>query len=445
MKRIGWAGLSSAALLWSAGCAPIKTDIKFVDVPIETKHVSRAIEGSRTFAANARIDGAHLVIALTSEETCEVAEVPIIRRRRVVTRTEAQSGFILGEYTIGIGGLVLGGLALNDPDRACSAAGQGGEPTTDREDCVTLGWGLVALGAAVIGLAALDTLRTTDFEQDLGAQEGPHETTRKTCHAGPVAGREVELRIGDAAHRGTTSAAGEVSFSMTDAREEDLPSPAAPALLQLDGESVTVAVKLRQHSDLATHLLDVPTSRVARDRAEVELRSCDQAVAAAVGHAIRPDTDEAAITEAELQWVRAKQQCGAQWTPAHTAKRDVVQDAILTNRSAALAAALTTKDLDQIEAITSAHPELARRLRGEAATHDLLRLLVATHTRDAFEKRNPERENGHRLCRARRIFVGLQGQDSWDQAKHAIAQNVSEMTGGNPTHIARLMDAARCP
>jgi hypothetical protein len=434
----------AAGLAMCAGCATLKTETRIVEYPGGTRHVKRVVPGSQTYEAALQVRDVDLFLTLSTRTLCEEAEVPLVRRKRITTRTSTNSS-ILGEYWLGASGVALGGIVITNPQRVCSSAGTAGSET-DPEDCTALGWTLVAAGAAVIGVAVIDSLRAIDREEDLGTHEGEHQPARRPCHAGPLAGRAVELRSGDGSFRARsmTSAAGEVSFSMLDAGEDALPSPYQPGEVRIGDTAVPLAITASQHRELTTHLYEDPRSRLARASAERVRQRCDDAVDEADRLQVRADSDDDAVDDALDAWRRAKARCDAQWSPAHQAKRDAAHRAITDNRVSAILVALTTDAFDRAEAVLAKHADAATRLRDDAGALQPLRKLVGELARALASRRGPLDEAQRRLCRARRIFTSVRGKDQWDRFKLDVAKNISELEGGVPSNLVRLMDAARC-
>ena len=182
------------------GCVPIRSNVRIVDYPEGTRHVDRVVEGSRIYRATAEIDDDNLVVKLTRIETCEEADIPLLRRKRITSKTEVPSLLgIRAEWTAGVGSLGLGGLTLLNPERACSQTQDETSSTTDPQTCVALGWSLVGLGAVLTTIAIVDSVRAADEEQDLGTHEGEYIASTRACHAGPAIDTAVELRLGGAA------------------------------------------------------------------------------------------------------------------------------------------------------------------------------------------------------------------------------------------------------
>lgn len=255
------------------GCTSIRSDVRIVDYPEGMRHVDRVVKGSRVYRAAAEIDDDNLIVKLTRVETCEEADVPLLRRKRVTSKTEVPSLLgIRAEWAAGVGGLGLGGLTLLNPDRTCSQTAQDGtSSTTDPQACIALGWSLVGLGTVLTTIAIVDSIRLTDEEQDLGIREGEYVASTRACHAGPVIDTAVELQLGGtaASRRGQTSRLGEVAFSMFDVDGGALPSPGHPASIAIGGEVVPVEVTDQQHQALVRNLRDNPTFEARRARPRV--------------------------------------------------------------------------------------------------------------------------------------------------------------------------------
>jgi hypothetical protein len=123
----------AAGLALCVGCATLKTETRIVEYPEGTRHVKRVVPGSRTYEAALQVRGVDLLLTLSTQTICEEAEVPLVRRKRITTRTSTNSA-ILGEYWLGATGVALGGIIITYPQRVCTSPGTaGGE--TDPEDC----------------------------------------------------------------------------------------------------------------------------------------------------------------------------------------------------------------------------------------------------------------------------------------------------------------------
>jgi hypothetical protein len=441
---------SWSALLFAlcGGCAPIRRDVKIVDYPEGTRHVDRVVEGSHRYHAAADITDDNLVITLTQVEICEDADVPILRRKRMTSKTEIPSLLgIQGEWLSGAGGLILGGLMAVNPERACSQTSQdGSSDMTDPQTCVVLGWSLVGLGAVLTTIAIVDSIRVSDEEQDLGTHEGEYTASRRDCHAGPVSDTAVELRLGtEAIHRGKTSQSGEVAFSMFDVEGGALPSPEHPASIAIGGDVAPVAVTEQQYQVLVRNLRDNPHSRLAARDLELARSACDAQVDGAARLQVKPDSADTELAAAQGAWQHAKLACGAQWSPDHQQRLDAVQKAIADNRIAAALLALKSGQLDRLVEVLGDDPVAARRFRDDPDLVQPLRSMVGEPTRRALLARGGDRAEAQRqLCRARSVFVRIWGQQAWDQLKVGVASNVSELGGGAPANIVRIMDAVRC-
>jgi hypothetical protein len=430
------------------GCVSIKRDVKLVDYPEGARHVDRVVGGSRQYHASAEIADDNLIIKLSKLEICEEADVPIVRRKRLITKTEVPSLFgIQAEWLAAAGGVVFGGGMLARPETACSSTSQDGTATTtDPQSCVALGWALVGVGALVTTIAIVDSIRVADEEQDLGTHDGEYTASRRDCHAGPVARTAVELRLGerDARLSGTTTPLGEAAFSMVDVDERELPSPSTPASVVIAGEAVPVPITEQQHHILSSNLLGNPHSRIARSASEIAQKNCDKAVGDAGRVQIKPDTGDAIVADSQDVWRRARAGCAEHWTADHQAKSDIAGSAILDNRIGAVLVALNAGDLDRVEDLLEHSPDVVTRLRQDPDVLPPLRRAVGEPTRALMLTKRNDTEIQHRLCRARQTFVRIRGSSDWDQFKVEVARNVSELGGGTPSTIVRLMDATRC-
>lgn len=431
-----------------SGCVPIRSDVRIVDYPEGTRHVDRVVQGSRVYRATAEIDDDNLVVQLTQVETCEQADVPLLRRKRITSKTEVPS--LLGihaEWAAGVGSLGLGGLTLLNPERACSQSAQDGtSSTTDPQTCVAVGWSLVGLGAVLTTIAIVDSVRATEEEQDLGTHEGEYVASTRACHAGPVIDTAVALQLGgpEASRPGKTSRLGEVAFSMFDVEADALPSPEHPASVAISGEVVPVKVTDPQHQALVRNLRDNPHSQLAARDLELARSACDTQVDGAARLPVKPDSGDAEITAARDAWQHAKLACGAQWSPDHQQRLDAVQKAITDNRIGAALLALSSGDLDRLDDMFADDPAAAARFRDDPDLLQALRKMVGEPARALVSSGGGHADVEHRLCRARSLFVRLRGQQAWDELKVQVAKNISDLGGGAPSNIVRVMDAARC-
>lgn len=430
------------------GCVSIRSDVRIVDYPEGIRHVDRVVEGSRVYHAAAEISDDNLVVKLTRVETCEEADVPLLRRKRVTSKTEVPSLLgIRAEWAAGVGGLGLGGLTLLNPERSCSQTAQDGtSSTTDPQTCVALGWSLVGLGAVLTTIAIVDSIRVTDEEQDLGTHEGEYVASTRACHTGPVIDTAVELQLGghEASRPGKTSRLGEVAFSMSDVDGDAMPSPGHPASIAIGGDVVPVAVTGQQHQVLVRNLRDNPHSRLAAHDLELARSACDTQIDGAARLPVKPDSGDAEITAARDAWQHAKLACGAQWSPDHQQRLDAVQQAITDNRIGAALLALRSGQLDRLDDVLANDPATAARFRDDPDLLQPLRKMVGEPARALVSGGRDHADVERRLCRARSIFVRLRGQQAWDQLKVEVARNISELGGGVPSNIVRTMDAARC-
>jgi hypothetical protein len=430
------------------GCVTIRSDVRIIDYPEGTRHVDRVVQGSRVYRAAAEIDDDNLVVKLTRVEACEEADVPLLRRKRVTSKTEVPS--LLGihaEWAAGVGGLGLGGLTLLDPERACSQTAQDGTSSmTDPQTCVALGWSLVGLGAVLTTIAIVDSIRVTDEEQDLGTHEGEYVASTRACHAGPVIDTAVELRLGRAAasRPAQTSRLGEVVFSMFDVEGDALPSPGHPVSIAIGGEVVPVELTDPQYQVLVHNLRNNPHSRLAARDIELARSACDAQVDGAAQLQVKPDSGDTEIAAARDAWQHAKLACRAQWSTGHQQRLDAVETVITDSRIGAALLALRSGDLDRLDAVLSDDPAAVERFRDDPDLLQPLRKMVAEPARVLVSGRSESASAERRLCRARSIFVRLRGQQAWDQLKVEVARNISELGGGMPSNIVRIMDAAHC-
>jgi len=430
------------------GCVSIHRDVKIVDYPEGTRHLDRVVEGSRAYRAAAEIDDENLVVKLTQVETCEEADVPILRRKRVTSKAEVPSLVgIHGEWLGAAGGLAMGGLMAMNPERACSQTTQdGSSSTTDPQTCVALGWSLVGLGAVLTTIAIVDSIRVSDEEQDLGTHEGEYAASSRECHAGPVVDTAVELRLGApaASRRGQTSRFGEVVFSMIDVDGDALPSSTHPASIAIGGKVVPVEVTDQQHRALARNLLANPHSRHAARTIELARSSCDAQVDGAVQLQVKLDSGDAEIAAARNAWRRARLACAAHWTSEQQRRLDAVQKAITNNRIGAALLAVGSGEFDRLDDVLADEPAAAERFREDPDLLQPLRKMVGEPARALVSRGRGRADAQRRLCRARSVFVRLRGQLAWDQLKVEVARNISELGGGVPSNIVRSMDAAHC-
>lgn len=442
-------GIRSAMLFaLCGGCVAIHRDVKIIDYPEGTRHVDRVVEGSRAYRAASEIDDDNLVVKLTQVETCEKADVPILRRKRVTSKTEVPSLVgIRGEWLGGAGGLVLGGLTVMDPERSCSQTSQNStSTTTDPQTCVAVGWGLVGLGVVLTTIAIVDSIRVSDEEHDLGTHDGEYAASSRECHAGPVIETAVELRLGtlEVSRGGQTSPSGEVAFSMLDVDSDALPSPGHPATIAIGGTAIPVEITAQQHQALVRNLRDNPHSRFAARDLELARSACDAQVDGAAHLQVKPDSGDAEIATARDAWQHAKLACGAQWSADHQQRLDAVHKAITNSRIGAALVALRSGDLDRLDDVLADDPAAAERFRDDPDLLQPLRKMVGEPARALVSGGHDHADAQRRLCRARSIFVRLRGQQAWDQLKVEVARNISELRGGVPSNIARIMDAARC-
>lgn len=434
--------------VFHAGCVSITSNTRLVEYPEGARHITRVVAGSRTYEAAADVEVVNLVVTLSAKETCEEADVPVVHRTRVTTKTQAPSHFgITEEFLAGFGGLALGGLALINPERACTTTGQtGAASTTDPQSCTALSWALAGVGALITTVAIIDTIRATDSEQDLGTHDGEYEASTHECHVRLVPNTTVELRLGEDALSlpGKTSQDGKVTFSMIDTWEGVLPSAKVPAKLWFGDKAVVVALTDKQGRELSARLRDNPRSRIAHDVAEAAQRSCDQAINNAQQVPITPDSDDVAISASLEAWQRAKTTCATRWTADHQRTAAAAEQAITENRIGAVAIALKARDLDRVDEVLATSKEAAASLRDDPKILQLLGMTVGEPTRALVSREGAIADSQHRLCRARQIFVRIRGADRWDLFKAGVARNVSDLTGRLPSMIVRLMDAARC-
>ena len=429
-----------------AGCVAYTRDTRIVEFPAGTRHIDRIVDGSRSYHASAEIEGTDLVVTLAKVERCEVADVPLVRRVRITTKTEVPSPIGLsGELIAGIVGTVVGVAAIADPTQACTSnRSDGTASTVDPATCTTAGWGLVGVGASLLVLGVVDTVRGSDEQEPLDVVEGPYERSEQVCHDGPAAHTTVELQLGE--HRldltGKTAADGVVRFSLLDAPSDLLPSPDAPAQLAVGRAVLALDVRHDQRGALFTHLLASPGSRVVADLADDAQGRCDRDVARARQPVIA--WDDANIREARARWQRAQATCLARWTADHQRDRDASEHAILDNRVDTVVAALTANDLDRVDDVLAVHPETIAGLRDRSDVVMLLRRLVGEPTRAVAAAATASADARERLCRARHIFVAIRGEPAWRELQQQIAQNVSELDGTPRATIVRKMDAARC-
>jgi hypothetical protein len=431
-----------------AGCVSFTSDTRIVEYPAGTRHIDRVVEGSRAYTAAAEIDGTDLVVTVTKQDRCELAEVPLVRRVRTTTKTEVPSAIGLrGEVLAAATGLVLGGVMIVEPDRTCaSTSDDGTRSTVDPATCTAAGWGLVLLGAAIATVAIFDAAGGRDEHEELGIHEGAYERSERACHAGPAADAVVALRLGDHLLElpGQTSEAGVATFSLVDAWSEVLPFPDKPAMLVIGGAVSPVSITIDQHHMLFSNLRASPATRLARDLAAAGQARCDQLVNDADQLEIRPDFGEAAMRDARAAWQHARGACAALWTPHHNARHAAAEQAITDSQIDAVVIALTAGDLDRVDQMLDAHPEMIPQLRDDPDTLSLLRKIVGEPTRALAISTAGRSEAGQRLCHARRVFVAIRGRDLWNELKQEVAQNVSELRNAPRSTIVRLMDAARC-
>ncbi len=429
-------------ILALAGCAQIASNVRIVEIPEGSQHVSRTVKDSRDYAAQLQIRGTTIAFAITTHERCEEADVPIVRKIRITDRHEVQKSVgITSELLIGAAGVVLGGLLVANPERGCRSDGT--SEMTDPQTCVALGWAVVAAGGVGVGIGLVDTIRLADSKVDLGTQEGPYEAKTTTCHEGPLARMDVVLQLGGGAFvaRKQTSANGEVEFDLLDAPEHAIPTKAQPGELRVATDVLPLAITEDQASLLSGALYDAPGSRVARDAADGRKLRCDGRLDRAEKLLVRADTNDADVETAREAWRDAKSKCADDWTVDHQRRRDVGEVAIVENRVAAVLLALTTSNLERVDELVE--EQLLPHLRGDAGVRLQLERLVIEPTQ-ALVKGKAEDAIQHRLCRARQTFLKIRGAKHWADLKAKLAQSMFELRGLAKQSTERLMDAAPC-
>lgn len=428
------------------GCMSYTRDIRVVEYPAGTRHVDRAVAGSRSYHASAAIEGAELMVTLSQAERCEVADVPLVRRVRVTAKTQVPSPIGLrGEFLAGALAAVLGGAMIADPGRACASNDSDGAASgVDPATCSASGWGIVLVGAAITSLAIVDAARGSDEQEPLDVVEGAYERSEQACHNGPADGVAVELRLGD--HLvdlpGKTSPQGVVSFSMIETPSNLLPSPEAPAQLAVGGEVIMLDVSYAQRGTLFRNLLASRSSRVVADLADSAQARCDRDVDRARHGAIA--LDDTTIHEALERWQEAQTTCAARWTPDHQRERETSERAILDNRIDTVIAALTANQLDLVDHVLAEYPRVASALLGRPEVIALLRKLVGEPARAIAARGAAAPDARDRLCRAHRIVVAIGTEITWTKIESQIAQNISELAGTPPATIVRKLETARC-
>jgi hypothetical protein len=192
------------------------------------------------------------------------------------------------------------------------------------------------------------------------------------------------------------------------------------------------------------NLRDNPHSRLAARDIELARSACDAQVDGAAHLQVKPDSGDTEIAAARDGWQHAKLACGAQWSPDHQQRLDVVQQAITDNRIGAALLALRSGRLDRLDDVLADDPGAAKRFRDDPDLLQPLRKMVGEPARALVSGERDRADVERRLCRARSTFVRLRGQQAWDQLKVEVAKNISELGGGVPSNIVRILDATHC-
>lgn len=145
--------------------------------------------------------GPDLVVTLQEIGQCEVVTTPVVQRWKKITKTVqpvSWQGFQSSPIVLALGaGLTtasLGGFMFADADNL-AMSNSSTDTSQSPGDYRTSGATLLGLGGILIGIGAIDALRSTDSEMYLGVVRGTPTSEVRECYAKPAADVVVALRL----------------------------------------------------------------------------------------------------------------------------------------------------------------------------------------------------------------------------------------------------------
>lgn len=211
--------LLAALLVASSGCAQIETRSTVAVEPVPNAQPLRIGEGRKqvgqSVAATWSQASSTIEIGLTEHRRCRAVEHRPVERVETLDHT-VKNGGLYWEYGTGAAILALGIAALAKPEAfSPSAIDTDGNTVRDTSTGVRIGAVFTALGAAIVGVAVYDTVRSRDevirtpAYQVALADEVP-------CLAPKVPGtaQEITLAIGPWTAKSTTDGNGVARFEL---------------------------------------------------------------------------------------------------------------------------------------------------------------------------------------------------------------------------------------
>jgi hypothetical protein len=307
------------AMAAGVGCARISSTPTYTETLIDRESSTRTVADSRRYTVRSKLGDQAVDVVIRSEETCRTKVTPIYRKEAHITRTAAiEQPF--SPAAMSVYGLVLGSAGIYSYATADTRGVVGG--TNDEltpDEYRTSGIILGATGAVLLGIALVDAIRLVDEDKVIGEVAGEPEVTEEACHAKPVTNAVVVAKVGrlDFAARGTTDANGSVRLDLHELPEDAFARPDLGLTLDVDGETVQLAIAAEPTRTLRAALEADATSRVVRDREAKARASCAERVREVAEVTIDADSSLWAVERAEADWRSARSACGSAWEPAH--------------------------------------------------------------------------------------------------------------------------------
>lgn len=337
-----WRAVLAVAAL-SSGCARINSTTTYTQTPISRRAAVEVVAGSLEYGARTQLQARTLQLAFHQVETCRTTVVPVLRKQAHTRREVADdaAGTALSPTTSSVTGLLfaaLGGYSYLAADDLAASSSNTEQSTPDDYR----GGGLVlgAVGAGLLSIALIDSIRLRDSDEVVGEVDGPPEVSSELCHRASAAELVVTVRAPSSqwTARATTDSGGKVSFDLLTLDEAAFIAGALALEATLGGQRIQLDVPQADSASLLARLAAEPASKIFQDRDALRIASCDRAVAGALALEIDATSSDGSVDHARETWQRARSVCGDKWQPDHAKAEAAFQDRVeATSKSRALA------------------------------------------------------------------------------------------------------------
>lgn len=316
-----------AALGFETSCVSIATKTEYTEDLIRRKTHVEEIPNSTTYVPRAALDGETVTLTFHSDERCKTTLTPVYHKvaHHHHSIADGPQGTVFHPAYTAVYGLILGATGVYsyaDADSLASDPSNMDSGSASPADYQNAGLVLMGVGTALLAIAAIDQVRLSDDEEDLGEIDHDAEVTEDSCHPGHpdvVANEKVILRVDgvDWKAGGMTDAHGTLKVGLGELPESAFKSTQLELTATLSEGTTPVVLSEKSTARLLEALGSDPQARVARDRDAQELASCEQQVASASMLQATVETGSRELRRMEEQWQHAHESCGDKWQPSH--------------------------------------------------------------------------------------------------------------------------------